>query len=208
MASPVAIAAQAGKLLREQALRPRLLAVRSQVSAAATTQATRCGAPARRRLLGPQRPLARPPCCPAAWLAERRPWCSSGTRATSHGRSRGWRGRSHTHTTVWVVSHPPHPPSWHWSPALAPVEVAKVARTVGIQSFPSLSWSGFGGVRLPELARPATCSTCQKTGGSQGCSPARVNSAGCCSCSLCVLLFGGNAGVQEQSGSPLLFLLL
>ncbi|XP_027284736.1 succinate--CoA ligase [GDP-forming] subunit beta, mitochondrial isoform X2 [Cricetulus griseus] len=30
MASPVAIAAQAGKLLREQALRPRLLAVRSQ----------------------------------------------------------------------------------------------------------------------------------------------------------------------------------
>lgn len=57
MASPVAIAAQAGKLLREQALRPRLLAVRSQVSVAGTTRATRCGSPARRPLR-PVRPLA------------------------------------------------------------------------------------------------------------------------------------------------------
>lgn len=83
MASPVAIAAQAGKLLRERALRP-LLAVRSQVSAARATRATRRGAPCS----AASSPRATPgdPVLPAARRAVRRPRCrgSRGSECTPH----------------------------------------------------------------------------------------------------------------------------
>lgn len=141
------------------------------------------------------------PCDPSRPRAPRGaagPWCSR-TRPTPHGRSRGPRGPECTpHDDRVVLTSPPRPRAgWALEPR-AGTGLRKLLALLESRAFPVRSWLCLGDLSKLEVARPATCSTCQKTGGSRGLLT--------CQSELCRLLLAqpmcapllGNAGVQEE----------
>lgn len=141
------------------------------------------------------------PCDPSRPRAPRGaagPWCSR-TRPTPHGRSRGPRGPECTpHDDRVVLTSPPRPRAgWALEPRSG-TGLRKLLALLESRAFPVRSWLCLGDLSKLEVARPATCSTCRKTCGSRGCSPAGVNSAGCCLRSRCVLLCGEMQGSRRK----------
>lgn len=88
-------------------------------------------------------------------------------------------------------------PRGRWNPALA-LGCESCSHCWNSELFQSFPGSALGASLSLKVARPTTCSTSQKTGGSRGRSPARGNSAGCCLRSRCVLLRGEMQGSRRK----------